>query len=319
MDHFSTIIGHKRPLEVLRKVLASGNINHAYLFIGPSGIGKRTIAQEFARALILAGDPQGETYLSENVHPDLFNISRAEKKTQIGIEQINREMEPWLALKPYRAAYRVVIINEAHLLSLPASNALLKTLEEPPGHAVMILVADEQMLLETIISRCQMIRFSTLAEDDLRDYLRLREIDDQRAIYLARLAQGRLTTAATLASSEDLEPLWQLAWELIVKLGDGGEIEVFNCAEEIEKQPEIMTAFLTTLLRDVYIYQNTNQTELLVVGPNAGVYGEIKPLDGKRVLDSMASIEELRGKYRGPIRSMLLSINISYHLRDALQ
>jgi len=106
-----------------------------------------------------------------------MNIERLEKKTQISIEQINREMEPWLAMKPFRAAHRVIIINEAHLLSLPAANALLKTLEEPPPYAVIILVADEMMLLETIVSRCQRLRFGLLSEKTLGDFLRQKRRD----------------------------------------------------------------------------------------------------------------------------------------------
>lgn len=319
MDFFSGIIGHERPLAVLGKALAMGNLHHAYLFLGPGGVGKKTTAQAFARAVILSDDPQGEAYWRENVHPDFLNIERLEKKTQIGIEQINREMEPWLALKPYRASHRVVIINSAHLLSLPAANALLKTLEEPPAHAVIILVADEQMLLETIISRCQMVRFRLLSLEDLESFFGLKGMERSRASHLARLSQGSLTTAVQLASTDELEQLWQQAWTLTVKLASGDEIEIFKCAEEIEKQPTVMTTLLTTLLRDIFICQNTDKQDLLVVERNAGDYAKIKPLRGNRVLESLACIETLRSKFQGPIRSGLLSLNIAYCLRDALQ
>ncbi|MEQ8202011.1 MAG: hypothetical protein ABRQ24_11395, partial [Syntrophomonadaceae bacterium] len=296
-----------------------GNIHHAYLFTGPGGTGKKTIARVFAEAIILSDDPQGESYIKEGVHPDFMNIERLEEKTQIGIEQINRAMEPWLALKPYRAAHRVVIINDAHLLSLPAANALLKTLEEPPAYAVIILVADDHMWLETIVSRCQGLRFGLLSERDLGDFLQQRGLDGERASYLARLAQGCLSTAIQLADTDLLEQQWHKALELISQLAAGNEFEVFNCAQEMEKQPEIMTILLTTLIRDVYIYQSTHRSELLVVRENTSEYEAFKHLNGKRVLDSLVRIEELRNKYRGPIRSLLLSINISYQLRDALQ
>ena len=319
MDYLTGIIGQERAVAVLRQALSSGNLHHAYLFIGPGGVGKRTAARAFARGIILNDDPQGESYLREDVHPDFMNIERLEKKAQISIEQINREMEPWLAVKPFRAAHRVVIINEAHLLSLPAANALLKTLEEPPPYAVIILVADEMMLLETIVSRCQRLRFGLLSEKDLGDFLRHKDMDSERASYLARLAQGCLATAIQLADTDGLEQQWRKAWELISQLAAGGEIAVFNCAEEMDKQPEIMAILLTTLLRDAFVYQSTHKPELLVVQENASTYEAFQPLNGKRVLDSLSHIEELRNKYRGPIRSFLLSINISYQLRDALQ
>ncbi len=319
MDALMGIIGQERAVAVLRLALSSGNLHHAYLFMGPAGVGKKTAARAFARAIILNDDPQGESYLRDDIHPDFMSIDILENKTQISIEQVNREMEPWLAVKPFRAAHRVIIINNAHLLSLPAANALLKTLEEPPPYAVIILVADEMMLLETIISRCQRLRFGLLSEKDLGDFLRQRGMESERASYLARLAQGRVATSIQLADIEGLEQQWQSAWKLINQLATGGEIAVFNCAEEIEKQPEIVTILLTTLLRDAYVYQSTHKPELLVVQDNAPIYEAFKPLNGKRVLDSLTHIEELRKKYRGPIRSILLSINISYQLRDALQ
>lgn len=319
MDYFKEVIGQEKAIAVLRKALSTGNIHHAYLFTGPPGVGKKTAARAFAQAIILMDDLQGESYLREGVHPDFMNIKKLEKKTQIGIEQINREMEPWLALRPYRANHRVVIINDAHLLSVPAANALLKTLEEPTTGAVIILVADDLMWLETIVSRCQSLKFGLLSQPELEDYLRLKGLDGKRSASLARLAQGCLSTAIQLAQTDTLEQQWHNALALISNLATGDEIEVFNCAEEMDRQPEIMTILLTTILRDIYIYQSTHQSELLVVQENALKYQAFRPLEGKRVLDSLASIEELRNKYRGPIRSLLLSINISYHLRDALQ
>ncbi len=318
-DYFKGIIGQQKPLKVLRKALVTGAIHHAYLFSGPKGIGKKTIAYDFAQAIILNDDPLGEVYVRENIHPDLLIIERDEKKTLISIEQINREMEPWLSLKPYRSSRRVVIINEANLLSLPAANALLKTLEEPPGHAVIMLVADEQLLLETIISRCQLLRFFPLPEADLHGFLIQKKVDYERAAYLARLAQGCLTTAAKLAETEELEQMWRAAWEVISGLATGQEIEVFKSAEEIEKSPEIMTALLTSLLRDIFVYQKTNRKELLIMSEYDIGYEKMKHLDGKRVLASLARIDELRNRYKTSVRANLLSINISYHLMDALQ
>jgi len=319
MDYFSEIIGQERVLAVLRRALATGAINHAYLFVGPVGTGKKTTALAFARALVLGSDPQGEVYLRENAHPDFMSVEKLEKKTLIGIEQINRDMEPWLALKPYRASHRVVIINDAQFLSLPAANALLKTLEEPPQHAVIILVADEQILLETIVSRCQTIRFVPLAESSLRDFLLQREGEGQRASHLARLAQGSLTSAIQLTETEGLEEKWSTAWEVVQNLATGREIEVFKCAEEMEKNPVLMAGLLTALLRDIYVFQATGKKELLIVDKNVPLYERFKRLDIEKVKTALMKIDELRIQYRGPVRSLLLSINISYQLQDALK
>lgn len=319
MDYFKGIIGQEQALRVLRRALETTKISHAYLFGGPAGVGKKTTARAFAEAIILAADPQGAVYLEEQAHPDFMIIEKIEKKALIGIEQINREMEPWLALKPYRAACRVVIINEAHLLSLPAANALLKTLEEPPGHAVLILVTDEQNLMETIVSRCQMVRFSPATEAAIRESLIQRAIEPERAAYLARLGQGSIAAAIQLAEEEGLEELWGIARAVVQDLSIGQDIEVFKCAEQMEKKPAMMAGLLTALLRDIYIFQMAGKQELLVVENNRSMYGKFKKLDPERVKTALMNIDELRKQYRGPVSSLLLSINISYQLQDALQ
>jgi len=319
MDCFKGIIGQNKALQVLRRALETTRINHAYLFVGPAGVGKKTTARAFAEAIILAVDPEGEIYLREKAHPDFMSIEKIEKKALIGIEQINREMEPWLALKPYRAARRVVVINEAHLLSLPAANALLKTLEEPPGHAVLILVTDEQNLMETIVSRCQLVRFSPATEVAVSNSLRQRGIEAERAGHLARLGQGSIAAAIQLAEEEGLEELWGNARAIVQDLSAGKDIEIFKCAEQIEQKPAMMTGLLTALLRDIYIFQMTGKQEFLVVENNRQLYEKFRKLDPERVKTALVRIDELRKQYHGPVSSLLLSINISYQLYDALK
>lgn len=319
MDCFNEIIGQERALLPLRKALETGKMNHAYLFVGPAGVGKSTTAEAFARAIITEGDSQGEAYLKEKVHPDFMGIEKMDSKTLIGIEQINRDMEPWLALKPYRSSRRVVIIKEAHLLSLPAANALLKTLEEPPGHAVIILVSDEQNLLDTIISRCQLIRFSPVAEASICEFLVRRGVEAGRAIHLARLGQGSIAAAVLLAEEEGLEELWDITRTLINDLSNGQDSEVFKCAEQMEKKPAMFASLLSTLLRDIYIYQITGQQQLLVMVSNLDLCKNFKKLDPARVQTALVNIDSLRKKYRSSVSSLLLNINISYQLQDALQ
>jgi len=319
MDYFSGIIGQERALVPLRRALETGRINHAYLFIGPGGTGKYTTAAAFARALILMDDAPGEAYIDNNVHPDLMVVEKAENKTLIGIEQINQVIEPWLALKPYRASRRVVIVKEAHLLSIPAANALLKTLEEPPGHAVIIMLSDELSLLETIVSRCQVIRFSPLLEASIKDFLMGRGIDVANAAQLASMGQGSIAAALHLAEEENREELWNIARSILNELSTGQEIEVFKCAEIMEKAPALLVRLLMNLLRDIYIYQSTGREDLLLIDSNLELAKCFKQLNPTRVQPALLIIDDLRKQYRGPVNSLLLSINISYQLWDALK
>lgn len=318
MNYFEGIIGQDRVILPLQRALQSGHISHAYLFMGAAGVGKYTAALAMARAIIMSGDTQGEAYWREQVHPDFKLIEKLDKKSLIGIEQVTRELEPWLALKPYRAQRRVVIIKDAQLLSLPAANALLKTLEEPPEYAVIILVADENNLLETIISRCQLIKFDTLKEGDIAAYFAAQGMAQEQALHLSRLAQGSIATAQLFAA-EEWEGFWTLAQELIESLANGQPIEVFLAAEKIEKHPLIMVSLLETILRDIYIYQQTGQSEQLLMAQNLPLCQTFKQLDAGQVAPAMANIGAMKKNYQRSISSLLLNINISYELQDALR
>lgn len=320
MDIFAEVIGQEHALAALKNSLDKDRISHAYLFIGPSGVGKLTTARLFAREIILQQDKEGFAYLRENIHPDLMVVEKYENKTMIGIEQVTGEIEPWLALKPYRAARRVVIIKEAHLLSAAAANALLKTLEEPPEYAVIIMVSDDNNLLETIVSRCQLIRFSPVADTYIKEILQKRGVEDeQRADHLARLGQGSVAAALAFAEQEGIENLWDSAKDLISNLGKSQEMQVFNIAEKIEDNPQLMVNLIEVILRDIFIYQQSNDEKNLLMADNVAMYKSFKKLKPENVKKALLNIERLKKLYRSSVNSLLLSINISYELMDALK
>ena len=154
----------------LRGEMQSARVVHAYLFAGPAGTGKRTLADICARALLCSGQgekpcdvcPSCKQFLSGN-HPDVI---RVKPEKSIGVESV-RETIDALAVHPYESGRHVVLIDEADKMTPQAQNALLKTLETPPGDAVFFLMTDQMTtLLPTIISRCRIVRFSLLEEAD---------------------------------------------------------------------------------------------------------------------------------------------------------
>jgi DNA polymerase III subunit delta' len=156
---------------------------HAYLFHGPPGVGKREVARTFARELI------GTT---REVHPDLYELDALGE--MIRIDAI-RELRRDLHMRPFEADRRVYLIHRAHLMNEDAADALLKDLEEPPGYAVIVLVADDLgPLPETIRSRCQLVPFTRLSERAIRELVAARapHLDDAAQSALARVAAGRL-------------------------------------------------------------------------------------------------------------------------------
>lgn len=192
-----------------------GRLGHAYLFVGPSGIGKHTFARELARALLCeeflerleACGTCGACALADaGTHPDVVLAARPEDKVELPIELI-REMIEHLSLKPARGGRKVAILDHADDLSADAANAFLKTLEEPPPGSVLILIGgptpDRQF--STILSRCQVVAFTPPRREVVLELLRERGITDEaRLERLVRVAGGSVGRALAL----DDESLW---------------------------------------------------------------------------------------------------------------
>ncbi|MGH7896005.1 MAG: DNA polymerase III subunit delta' [Candidatus Binatia bacterium] len=170
----SSLVGHERVVRQLRAAVTSDRPAHAYLVTGPVGIGKRTLAGAFAASLLCEvpkdGDACGHceqcTRVAAGTHPDLILVRREEGRRDIRTEQA-REVTRWLTLRPLMARRRkVAVIEEAECLNEHGQNALLKTLEEPPGATVLVLAAtDTSLLLPTVRSRCQRLRLDPLGAD----------------------------------------------------------------------------------------------------------------------------------------------------------
>ncbi len=202
---FREIIGHRRPLEILRKAMIRGRLAHAYLFTGPDGVGKRTTALKFAKA-ILCGKGEGDScgkcpscFKVESLnHPDLLIVEP--KGGQILVDQV-RDIQDRILFKPLEGEARMIILDNAHNLNPQASNALLKILEEPARANIFVLVASsEGSLLPTIVSRCQRLYFGPLMDHEIREFLVERlGWEEERAREVARQARGSISAALQLA------------------------------------------------------------------------------------------------------------------------
>jgi len=189
---FDSLPEQEEAKRLLASALREGPA-HAYLFHGPAGVGKRRVALAFASEL-LGGDPRVE----RRTHPDLYVLEPLGE--QIRIDAV-REMRRDLHMRPFEASSRVYLVFGAHLLNEEAADALLKDLEEPPGYAVIALVADEVgPLPETIRSRCQPVPFRRLSERAVREEVQARapELSEDQATSIARVAGGRLDRAERL-------------------------------------------------------------------------------------------------------------------------
>ena len=222
------IRGHDAAVRFFAAAAKGGRIGQAYLFVGPAGVGKRTLARELAKALLCenaaperlaACDRCSACHQADaGTHPDLFVAARPEESVELPIEVV-RTLCTALALKPMRGGRKVGILEDADDLNEASANAFLKTLEEPPPRSVLILVGgpSAETHLPTIVSRCQVVRFAPLAPAVLAELLERQGVTDPAVVRrVIRLGDGSLGQALALTD----ETLWQFRETLLRSLGN---------------------------------------------------------------------------------------------------
>ena len=212
-DIFPSVVGHHEIKEHLQAALVHDTISHAYLFEGMEGIGKRTLARQFAKALLCTQPLEGhrpcgkcvscQTITSGN-HPDVIYLNAGEKAS-ISVETIREGLVQDMSVMPYRSRFKVYIVEEAHRLTVQAQNAMLKTIEEPPEYGVILLLATNiQNFLPTILSRCVRLRFVPLPYGTIGQALTERYgVSEEKEALSADFRQEALRRAMEFAASQE--------------------------------------------------------------------------------------------------------------------
>lgn len=274
---WSTIVGQPLAIRLLRQALAANKLAHAYLFVGPQGVGKRLTAMELAKTLnCLAPRPDGSACDScvscrkmtadPPAHPDLIVVTpdgRFIKTDQM------RELQGEMYARPTEGRARIAIIDGAERLNAEAGNRVLKLLEEPPPYAVFLLLTHNLAgVLPTILSRCQIVNFPPLGTDEVAAFLReQRQLEAGQARLYAALSGGSIGRAVEIAGNPEVTQRRDEAYDLLRKLGDLDDVDLLGQAEALEKQKEHLDAWLEMLtiwLRDGLVLSQAAPERLAV-------------------------------------------------------
>lgn len=306
MPGFEEIVGHKEIIRHLQNAIRLGKVSHAYIFSGETGCGKKLLATAFAMTLQCEQrgvDPcltcsSCKKAMSKN-HPDIINITH-EKPNSIGIEDIRSQLIDDVAIKPYCSSYKIYIISEAEKLTLQAQNALLKTIEEPPAYAVILLLTNNMdALLPTITSRCVKLGLRPVKESMVKEYLMEKlHIPDYQAKMDASLAQGNIGKAKQLAQSEDFAQVAENSLRLLRRSGDMELYELVDAIKMLSADKQNIYDYLdlfTMWFRDVLLFKATREVDGLVFKDQ---FNDIKERAGKSSYEGLETIIDAIEKAR---------------------
>ena len=228
MATFHDIIGQEQIKEHLQNAISAKKISHAYIINGEKSSGKEFIARVFAMTLQCekgGTEPCQEChsckqFLSGN-HPDVIWVTH-EKPASIGVDDVRIQINDTVSIRPYSSPYKIYLVDEAEKMTVQAQNALLKTIEEPPAYAVLVLITtNPEVFLPTILSRCIQLKLRPLKDSVVSDYLteKMGVSDGQADIYAA-FARGNLGKAIHLASSEEFALLYREVLTLLKNIKD---------------------------------------------------------------------------------------------------
>ena len=275
MAGFGDIIGHEQIITHLRSAIALDMVSHAYILNGPEYSGKMMLAEAFAMALQCEGEGERPCLecrscrqAMDHNQPDIIYVSH-EKPNTIGVDDIRTQINNDIVIKPYSSRYKVYIVDEAEKMNQQAQNALLKTIEEPPAYAVILLLTtNADSFLQTILSRCITLHLKAVKEDVIRDYLMKHyQIPDYQADVCAAFSQGNVGKAVQLASSEDFGELKASVLQLVKRLDDIDLYEFGGAIKQIgEYKLQINDYFdlITIWFRDVLYMKATNDVNGLI-------------------------------------------------------
>ncbi len=275
MPGFKDIVGHTQIIQHLESAMQMNKVSHAYIINGEKGSGKKMLAFAFAEILQCESEgvrPCGVCKSCKQAEsgnqPDIIRITH-EKPGSIGVEEIREQLVNDVQIKPYSSRYKIYIVPEAEKLTVQAQNAILKTIEEPPAYAVILLLtSNATAMLPTILSRCVMLTIKPVPDEQVKEYLMKNvQIPDYQADLCVAFAQGNIGKAVQLASSENFSELKTAALHLlrnIPKMEIQEIIAMVKSVTEFKVDIQDYLDLLAVWYRDVLYFKATKDANGLI-------------------------------------------------------
>ena len=275
MGTFKDVVGHKDIINYIRNAVREDKVSHAYILNGERGAGKKMLADLFAASLLCekgGPDPCNECHSCRQAesgnHPDIIKVTH-EKPNSISVDDIREQVNNTIMIKPYQGPYKVYIIPQADMMTPQAQNALLKTIEEPPEYAViMLLTENADTLLPTINSRCVMLKLRNIKDTLIKKYLmETMQVPDYKADMCTAFAQGNMGRAIMLANSEHFNEIRDEAVQLLKYINEMELSEIVQAVSRITAYKLEINDYLDIIMiwyRDVLLYKATKDMDKVV-------------------------------------------------------
>jgi len=324
---FNNIPGQNKTKKILQETISKNRISHAYLFNGNNGLGKLEIAEEFAQAIFCKNnvdDGCGECIsckkLQHNNHPDFFKIEVKEEHSSILIEQI-REMQKEISYKPYESDYKIYIINQAEKMTEEAQNSLLKTLEEPPEYAVIILTNEQKKeLIPTIISRCQEVKLYNQPVDVIKDYLKKeKDFTEKKAALYAVLARGKYKKAVKLALKEDYVNDREKVVNFIANIDKKDNYEIYDFSNYLIKLSDkdfTLFELMLSLFRDILVVKRNGNEDIINFDYKDLIVNSTNKFEINEIYRLIKIINKYKNYYLNNIKKDLLFPSLLFKIRN---
>lgn len=271
MKVFEKIIGNQDAKKYFEKAVKENQLSHSYIFEGAYGVGKNTFATELAKFILCEEKDHSPCnqcksclMINGGNHPDVIHIEKDTKVTKVETirENIVREME----VKPYQSDYKIIIVKSADSINIQGQNAMLKTIEEPPSYAIIILVCENiASLLPTIKSRCIVVRFNPINSKEMTEYLQGKGITGVQQKVFEKISNGSIGVVNDILNDETYLEIRKKSIDYLKRLEKAQIIELYDMVKEITDDKENIERILEFWLlwyRDIAVVKATNSNDL---------------------------------------------------------